>query len=56
MIEDTGIGYMHKRYEDVEMHEAESVWQMCMCRSCQDHRELRELPQGTGFRNRDERY
>lgn len=48
--------YTHKKYEVVEEHKAESVWQTCMCRSCQDHRELRGHAKGTAFRNKDERY
>lgn len=46
----------HRTYEVVEEHWAESVWQTCMCRSCQDHRELRGYAKGTAFRNKDEKY
>lgn len=53
---DRGLGYLHKWYETAGEHVAESVWQECMCRSCQDHRELRNHVWGTSFRNRDERY
>lgn len=51
-----GLGYLHEEYREVEGHAAESVWQECMCRSCQDVREVKKLPRGTNFRNKDERY
>jgi len=50
------LGYLHKSYEEVAVHTAGSVWQTCMCRSCQDVRELRHHAKGTSFRNKDERY
>jgi len=53
---DRGIGYLHKWYDEIGQHEAESIWQTCMCRSCQDLREIRKLPRGTSFRRSDERY
>jgi hypothetical protein len=58
MIEmpDKGKGYLHAAYEVVEPHTAESVWQDCMCASCQDVREVKKLPRGTTFRNKDEKY
>jgi hypothetical protein len=51
-----GIGYLRERYEELREHIAESVWQTCMCGSCQDHRELRHHEKGTSFRNPGERY
>jgi hypothetical protein len=58
MIEtpDKGLGYLHRAYEVIEVHEAESVWQKCHCRSCQDIREIRKHAWGTAFRRADERY
>lgn len=53
---DRGIGNLHKAYEVIEVHTAESVWQTCMCRSCQDRREILKYERGTAFRNKDERY
>ena len=34
--------YSHPKefYQDVEAHTAESRWQTCRCRSCQDKREM----------------
>ena len=50
--------YTHPKewYKDVEEHTAESVWQNCNCRTCQDVREFKELPRYTSFRNKDEHY
>jgi hypothetical protein len=53
---DGGIGYLHKAYEKVEVHSAGSHWQECLCRSCQDVREIKGYPWGTSFRLKDERY
>lgn len=51
-----GIGYLHKEYEEIGVHEAESVWQTCMCGSCQDMREVRKYVRGTSYRAKDEKY
>ncbi len=50
--------YIHPwdSYKGVEEHTAESVWQTCMCRSCQDCRESRGHEKGTAFRHKDEKY
>jgi hypothetical protein len=58
MIEtpDKGLGYLHRSYEVIEVHTAESVWQRCLCRSCQDIREVKKLPKDTPYRNKDEKY
>jgi hypothetical protein len=53
---DKGLGYLHKEYKEIGVHEAASVWQTCMCRSCQDVRELRHYEKGTGYRHKDEKY
>jgi len=54
--EDKGLGYLHREYKEVEKHTDESVWQECMCRSCQDLREIRGYIRGTSFRHKDEKY
>ncbi len=58
MFDSDEARYIHPRefYKEVEEHTADSVWQTCMCRSCQDHRELRGYAKGTAFRNKDEKY
>lgn len=56
MEDNRKLGYIHAKYEEVAEHTAESVWQECMCRSCQDMRELRGYTRGTAFRHKDEKY
>lgn len=51
-----GQGYLHEVYEEIEVHTADSVWQTCMCASCQDLREIRHHARGTTYRNKDEHY
>ena len=51
-----GQGYLHEVYEECEPHTADSIWQTCMCASCQDMREVRKYPRGTSFRHSDEKY
>jgi hypothetical protein len=53
---DKGLGYLHDKYERIEIHKAESIWQECWCRSCQDMREVRKHKWGTAYRGKDERY
>jgi hypothetical protein len=51
-----------RTYKPFEEHTAESQWQYCNCRSCQDYRHLIETaPPGTKFnfdtyRHKDEKY
>jgi hypothetical protein len=55
--------YTHPRewYQVIEEHTADSKWQYCMCRSCQDRRETIEKIPGPPInwdtlRLKDERY
>jgi hypothetical protein len=50
-----------KNYAPLEPHTAESRWQFCNCRSCQDRRRLIDSAPGTKidfatYRKKDERY
>jgi len=58
------IGHMPARereYKPLEVHTADSKWQFCCCKSCQDYRFLIDSQPGTPinyatYRKKDERY
>jgi hypothetical protein len=56
------LPHAEREYASLEVHAADSQWQYCCCRSCQDYRHLIEsAPPGTKFnfdtfRHKDEKY
>lgn len=58
------VGTLHLRepdYKPLEVHTADSKWQFCMCKSCQDYRFLIESQPGgpinfKTYRHKDEPY
>ena len=55
------IEHLEKNYLPLEKHTADSKWQFCNCRSCQDRRRLIDNAPGTKidyatYRRKDEKY
>jgi len=56
-----GMLIVEREYETLEAHTADSKWQFCKCRTCQDKRRFLDNAPGdpidySTFRHKDERY